>query len=241
MPAIEVTHLFKRYRDHIALHDVSFTVERGEIFGLLGPNGAGKTTTVECIAGIRPPDGGRVRVLGRDPQRDRTALRQLVGVQLQASRLPAKITVAEAVSLYGSFYPRPADQEWLLSAVGLTAQRAVRFEHLSGGQQQRLSIALALVGSPELAILDEVTTGLDPQARRATWELLRELRAQGVTVLLVTHSMDEAAQLCDRTAVLDGGRVVATDPPTEWEESLGVPIGHPTADDGTNHAAWRPQ
>jgi ABC-2 type transport system ATP-binding protein len=221
MAVIEVQHLHKRYRGRVAVHDVSFSVEQGEIFGILGANGAGKTTTIECIAGLRRPDGGQIRVLGRDPQRDRAYLRQRVGVQLQASRLPGKITVAEALALFGSFYPHPADQEQLLADLGLTAQRATRFEQLSGGQQQRLSIALALVGNPEVAILDELTTGLDPQARRATWAVIRGLRARGATVLLVTHGMEEAAQLCDRLALIDAGRVVAIDTPGGFVAALG--------------------
>ena len=221
MAVIEVQQLHKRYRGRVAVDDVSFSVERGEIFGILGANGAGKTTTVECIAGLRRPDGGQVRVLGRDPRHDRAYLRQRVGVQLQASRLPGKITVAEALALFGSFYPHPADQEQLLAELGLAAQRNTRFEHLSGGQQQRLSIALALVGNPEVAILDELTTGLDPRARRATWNVIRGLRARGTTVLLVTHGMEEAAQLCDRLAVFDGGRIVAIDTPAGLVAALG--------------------
>ncbi len=221
MAVIEVQQLHKRYRGRVAVDDVSFAVERGEIFGILGPNGAGKTTTVECIAGLRRPDGGQIRVLGRDPQRDRAYLRQRVGVQLQASRLPGKITVAEALALFGSFYLRPADQEQLLADLGLTAQRDTRFEQLSGGQQQRLSIALALIGNPEVAILDELSTGLDPRARRATWNMIRGLRARGTTVLLVTHSMEEAAQLCDRLALFDGGRIVAIATPAGFVAAIG--------------------
>jgi ABC-2 type transport system ATP-binding protein len=222
MAAIEISRLYKRYRDRVAVHDVSFSVARGEIFGILGPNGAGKTTTVECIAGLRQADRGQVRVLGLDPRRDRAALRQRVGVQLQASRLPGKITVAEALALYGSFYRRPADPEQLLGALSLSGQRDARYEQLSGGQQQRLSIALALVGAPEVAILDELSTGLDPQARRATWSLIRDLRDRGVTVLLVTHAMEEAAQLCDRLAVFDAGRIVALDTPATLVAALGA-------------------
>jgi ABC-2 type transport system ATP-binding protein len=221
MTAIAVHRLHKRYRGHIAVQDVSFTVAQGEIFGILGPNGAGKTTIVECIAGLRTPDGGQIRVLGLDPQRDRAALRQRVGVQLQASRLPGKITVGEALALFGSFYQHPADQEQLLADLGLAAHRARRFEQLSGGQQQRLSIALALVGNPEVVILDELTTGLDPQARRATWAVIRTLRARGTTVLLVTHAMEEAAQLCDRLALIDAGRIVAVDTPAGFMAAVG--------------------
>jgi ABC-2 type transport system ATP-binding protein len=213
MPVIEVSNLHKRYGDRIAVHDLSFTVEPGEIFGVLGPNGAGKTTTVECVEGLRTPDGGTVRVLGLDPRHDRAELRQRVGVQLQESQLPDKIKVGEALDLYASFYRDPADPRQLLADLGLTAQRTTAFRKLSGGQKQRLSIALALVGNPEVAVLDELTTGLDPQARLDTWLLIEEIRARGVTVLLVTHLMEEAERLCDRLAVIDSGRLVAVDTP----------------------------
>jgi ABC-2 type transport system ATP-binding protein len=213
MPVIEVSNLHKRYGDRIAVHDLSFTVEPGEIFGILGPNGAGKTTTVECVEGLRTPDGGTVRVLGLDPRRDRAELRQRVGVQLQESQLPDKIKVGEALDLYASFYRDPADPRELLADLGLATQRTTAFRKLSGGQKQRLSIALALVGNPEVAVLDELTTGLDPQARLDTWLLIEEIRARGVTVLLVTHLMEEAERLCDRLAVIDSGRLVAVDTP----------------------------
>jgi ABC-2 type transport system ATP-binding protein len=210
---IEVRNLSKRYGDHVAVNDVSFEVERGEIFGIVGPNGAGKTTTVECIEGLRPYDGGSISVLGMDPRRDRAALRERVGVQLQASELPGRIKVWEALELYASFYRRPADWAGLLGELGLASSRNTAFDKLSGGQKQRLSIALALVGQPEVAFLDELTTGLDPQARRDTWDLIERVRDQGVTVVLVTHFMEEAERLCDRVAVIDAGRVVAIDTP----------------------------
>ena len=213
MPVIEVRNLHKRYRDHVAVDDVSFAVERGEIFGIVGPNGAGKTTTVECIAGLRHPDGGAVRVLGLDPRRERDEVHQHVGVQLQASQLPDKIKVWEALDLYGSFYPTPTNRDQLLADLGLTEKRNTTFDKLSGGQKQRLSIALALVGNPQIAILDELTTGLDPQARRDTWALIEAIHDRGVTILLVTHFMEEAERLCDRVAVIDAGRVVALDSP----------------------------
>ena len=213
MPVIEVEHLHKRYGDQVAVDDLSFTVERGEIFGILGPNGAGKTTTVEIIEGLRTPDAGTVRVLGLDPRRDRAELRRRVGAQLQESELPEKLKVWEAMELYGSFYERPADSEPLLDDLGLTHTRDTRYGKLSGGQKQRLSIALALVGNPELAILDELTTGLDPNARRDTWELIEQIRDRGVTVVLVTHFMEEAERLADRVALIDGGRLVAIDSP----------------------------
>jgi ABC-2 type transport system ATP-binding protein len=213
MPVIEVDHLYKQYRGQVAVDDLSFTVERGEIFGILGPNGAGKTTTVEIIEGLRTPDGGTVRVLGLDPRRDRAELRRRVGAQLQESELPEKLKVWEAMELYGSFYDRPADAERLLEDLGLADHRDTRYGKLSGGQRQRLSIALALVGNPELAILDELTTGLDPNARRDTWELIEQIRDRGVTVVLVTHFMEEAERLADRVALIDGGRLVAIDSP----------------------------
>ncbi|MEJ3750856.1 ABC transporter ATP-binding protein [Actinomycetes bacterium KLBMP 9797] len=213
MAVIEVSHLHKRYGATVGVDDVSFAVEEGEIFGILGPNGAGKTTTVECVTGLRRPDRGAVTVLGLDPRRDRAELRQRVGVQLQQSRLQEKITVAEALALYSSYYRRPADWRHLMEVLGLADKRHTRYGRLSGGQQQRLSIALALVGSPTIAVLDELTTGLDPQARRDTWELIEQVRASGVTVVLVTHLMDEAERLCDRLALIDAGRVVAMDTP----------------------------
>ena len=213
MPVIEVNHLSKHYGDHAVVHDVSFTVERGEIFGIIGPNGAGKTTTVECIEGLRTPDEGTVTVLGLDPRGDRAELHQRVGAQLQESALPDKMKVWEALDLYSSFYRRPANWETLLKELGLAEKRNTQFAKLSGGQKQRLSIALALVGSPEVAILDELTTGLDPHARRETWDLIEQIRNRGVTVVLVTHFMEEAERLCDRVAVVNDGRVVAIDTP----------------------------
>jgi len=213
MPAIEVHNLHKRYGKHVAVQDVSFTVERGEIFGIIGPNGAGKTTTVERIEGLRTPDSGAVMVLGLDPRSDRADLRQRVGAQLQESALPEKMKVWEALDLYASFYRAPASWRRLLEDLGLTEQQNMSYGKLSGGQKQRLSIALALVGSPEVAILDELTTGLDPHARRETWDLIEQIRNGGVTVVLVTHFMEEAERLCDRVAVVDAGRVVAIDTP----------------------------
>jgi ABC-2 type transport system ATP-binding protein len=213
MAIIEVDHVHKRYRDTVAVEDVSFTVEQGEIFAILGPNGAGKTTTMEIVEGLRAPDRGTVRVLGLDPRRDGAELRRRVGVQLQQSQLPEQLKVWEALDLYSSFYDRPADWERLLETLGLAERRNARFGKLSGGQQQRLSIALALVGNPEVAVLDELTTGLDPQARRDTWELIEGIRDQGVTVVLVTHFMEEAERLADRVALLDAGRLVAIDTP----------------------------
>ncbi|MCK9895267.1 ABC transporter ATP-binding protein [Frankia sp. AgB32] len=214
MTVVEVARLHKAYGARVAVRDISFSVAEGEIFGLLGPNGAGKTTTVECVAGLRRPDGGAVRVLGHDPARDRAAVTASLGVQLQDSDLQPNLRVREALALFASFYPRPADPDELLDVLGLGAQAGVRFGKLSGGQRQRLSIALALIGQPKVAILDELTTGLDPAGRRDTWELISAVRDRGVTVLLVTHFMAEAERLCDRVAVIDAGRVVACDSPS---------------------------
>ena len=180
MPAvIEVQNLRKSYGETVAVDDVSFTVEEGEIFGILGPNGAGKTTTVECVEGLRAPDGGGIRVLGLDPRRDRAELTQQLGAQLQDSELPERLRVAEALRLYSSFYRQPADWRALMELLGLTGKAGTRFGKLSGGQKQRLSIALALVGGPRVAVLDELTTGLDPQARRDTWALIEDVRSRG--------------------------------------------------------------
>ena len=210
---IEVQHLHKSYGDTVAVDDVSFTVADGEIFGILGPNGAGKTTTVESIEGLRAPDRGAISVLGLDPRRDRAELTQRLGVQLQDSQLPDRLRVAEALELYSSFYRAPADWRALMDALGLAGQSKTTFGQLSGGQKQRLSIALALVGNPQVVVLDELTTGLDPQARRDTWALIEGVRDRGVTILLVTHFMEEAERLCDRVALIDAGRVVAMDTP----------------------------
>jgi ABC-2 type transport system ATP-binding protein len=221
MPAvIEVRNLRKKYGDTVAVGDVSFTVDEGEIFGILGPNGAGKTTTVECIEGLREPDRGEIRVLGLDPLRDRAELTQQLGVQLQESRLPSQLRVAEALKLYSSFHRQPADWRELMAVLGISAQANIPFRKLSGGQQQRLSIALALVGSPRVAVLDELTTGLDPQARRDTWDLIEGVRERGVTIVLVTHFMEEAERLCDRVAMIDSGRVVALDTPAALAERV---------------------
>jgi ABC-2 type transport system ATP-binding protein len=220
MAVIEVQNLRKHYGDKVAVRDVSFTVEDGEIFGILGPNGAGKTTSVECIAGLRIPDGGTITVLGRSP-RD-AELRQLVGVQLQESQLQEKITVRESLELYSSFYRSPGDWRALARELGLDSQLRTRYAKLSGGQKQRLSIALALVGNPRIAILDELTTGLDPQARRDTWGLIESIRDTGVTILLVTHFMEEAERLCDRVAVIDRGEVAALDTPTALVNAIAT-------------------
>jgi len=210
---VSVEALQKRYGSLVAVEDVSFEVTRGEIFGLLGPNGAGKTTTVECLQGLRRPDGGTLRVLGLDPQTQSAELRGRVGGQLQESALPDRMKVWEALDLFSSLSPQGADPETLLTDWDLTEKRTAAFASLSGGQQQRLFIALALVNRPAVVFLDEMTTGLDPAARRATWSLIEAVRDQGTTVVLVSHFMDEAERLCDRLAVVNDHRVVALDTP----------------------------
>ncbi|MFK0154408.1 ABC transporter ATP-binding protein [Streptomyces sp. NPDC090493] len=210
---IEVTDLRKSYGGRAVVDGVSLAVEEGEIFGILGPNGAGKTTTVECVEGLRVPDAGRVRVTGLDPVADHDKVARVLGAQLQQSELQPKLTVREALELYASFYPDPLDWTPLAERLGLTGKLTTRFGKLSGGQKQRLFIALALIGNPRVVVLDELTTGLDPRARRDTWELIEDVRDRGVTVLLVTHFMEEAQRLCDRIAVIDKGRVAALDTP----------------------------
>ena len=221
-PVIQVEHLRKVYGSVVAVDDISFEVNAGEIFGMVGPNGAGKTSTVECVEGLRPHSSGTLRVLGYDPQKDRYALRSHMGVQLQESALQNRLKVWEALDLYASFYPRSLDQAKLLELVGLSEKRNTRFAKLSGGQKQRLFIALALVHDPEVIFLDELTTGLDPQARRVMWEMVRGMRTRGKTVLLITHSMEEAERLCDRVAIVDHGRLVALDTPEHLISGLGT-------------------
>jgi len=213
MAIIDVRELRKTYGDRTVVDGVNLTVGEGEIVGILGPNGAGKTTTVECIGGLRRRDGGTISVAGMDPADEGTAFREALRIQLQESRLPDKQTVAEALEMYSSFYARPRDWHELAERLGLAEQRKTYFAKLSGGQKQRLSVALALIGNPRVAILDELTTGLDPAARREVWELLEDLRGTGVTLLLVSQFMEEAARLCDRVVVIDRGRVIATDTP----------------------------
>ena len=203
------------------MDDVSFAVEPGEIFGILGPNGAGKTTTVECISGLRAPDGGSVRVLGLDPVADRDELHQTVGVQLQEAGLPDKLKVREVMRLYASFYRDPADSTGCCAASAWPARPRPATRSCPAGRSSGLAIALALIGNPRVVILDELTTGLDPHARRETWGLVEQMRDQGVTVLLVTHFMEEAERLCDRLALIDRGRVVAVDTPAGLAERTG--------------------
>ncbi len=211
--AVEITHLRKTYGNIVAVDDLSLSVAEGEIFGILGPNGAGKTTTAECVLGLRSPDAGSIRVLGLDPQSDRDRLHLVVGAQLQESALPAKLRVGEILAEYRSFYRDPADVTELVEGLGLAGKVKDYYRSLSGGQRQRLSIALALIGRPKVAVLDEMTSGLDPQARRDTWDLIEGVRDRGVTILLVTHFMEEAERLCDRVALIDGGQLAALDSP----------------------------
>jgi ABC-2 type transport system ATP-binding protein len=221
---VSVDQLKVRYGDTVAVNDISLHINRGEIFGILGPNGAGKTTTVECIGGLRKPDSGSISVLGLDPRTHAKELRERVGVQLQTSELPDKIYVREALELFASFYADPREPDELLRLLRLEEKATTRYVNLSGGQRQRLSIALALIGRPELAILDELTTGLDPQSRRETWKLIEGIRDEGLTVILVTHFMEEAEYLCDRVALLHHGHVRAIDTPANLGAGLGQRI-----------------
>lgn len=221
---VSVQRLKKSYGGQLVVNNLTFDVQAGEVFGLLGPNGAGKTTTIECIEGLRQADDGWIEVLGLDPRssRDRGPLRERTGVQLQSTTLPSRIRVGEAVNLFRSFYRNQADGRALLELLGLRDKWHALVGQLSGGQRQRLSIALALINRPEIVFFDELTTGLDPQARHATWDLVREIRDRGATVFLTTHYMDEAAQLCDRIAILDHGRLVALDTPAGLIENAQV-------------------
>ena len=212
-PVIEVRGIRKAYGRTIAVDDVSFDVEQGEIFGLIGPNGAGKTTTLECVEGLRTTDRGTVTVLGLDPHRRARELQDRIGVQLQSAQLQKRIKVWEAVDLWASLYRNPVNGDRLLEQLGLADKRDAWFMTLSGGQKQRLFIALALINDPELVFLDELTTGLDPQARRTIWDLIRGIRDRGKTVFLTTHLMEEAERLCDRVAIIEHGRVIDIDTP----------------------------
>lgn len=219
---VQVEGLRKTYGATVAVDDVSFDVREGEIFGMVGPNGAGKTTTIECLEGLRKPDRGKIRVLGLDPQCDGGSLRERTGMQLQQSNLPERMKIWEALDLYSSFYPKAADWKELLRQLGLEEKRNAAFSSLSGGQKQRLFIALALLPDPQLVFLDELTTGLDPQARRTIWDLIQDVRSKGKTILLTTHFMEEAERLCDRVAILDRGRIVALDTPSALICNLGA-------------------
>jgi ABC-2 type transport system ATP-binding protein len=222
LEAIAVDGLRKRYEDVHAVDGMTFEVGVGEIFGMVGPNGAGKTTTIECLEGLRRPTEGAVSVLGLDPERQGCELRERIGVQLQQSALPDRLKVGEAMALFAAFYRRALDWRPILRDLGLEEKTRASFGKLSGGQKQRLFIALALINEPEVIFLDELTTGLDPQARRAMWDLVRGIRKRGKTVFLTTHYMEEGEQLCDRVAVIDHGRIVALDTPARLIESLGA-------------------
>lgn len=219
--AISLEHVRKQYGGFVAVDNISLKVDKGEIFGIIGPNGAGKTTTVNMITGMLTPDSGVVRTLGRNPIRQHRELRRILGVQFQEAQLPDLIHVDEALQLYTSFYDDPRPWRELADEWGLGDKLSSQFGKLSGGQKQRLFICLALLNRPELVVLDELTTGLDPQARRASWELIRQIRDQGTTVLLVTHFMDEAELLCDRIAVIDHGAIVAEGTPHELTRGSG--------------------
>jgi ABC-2 type transport system ATP-binding protein len=218
--AIKVKNLVKEYPGIKAVNNVSFTVHQGEIFGMLGPNGAGKTTTIECIEGFRQPDGGYLEVLGLDPHKDGYQLRERIGVQFQSAALPERIKVWEALDLFADFYQRSLDWESLLEQIGLSDKKDAYIAKLSGGQKQRVFIALALINDPDLVFLDELTTGLDPQARRAMWDMVMAIKERGKTVFLTTHFMEEAERLCDRVAIIDRGQIVAFDTPQNLIDSL---------------------
>lgn len=221
--AIEIQHLSKIYAGVKAVDDVSFTVEEGEIFGMVGPNGAGKTTTIECIEGIRRPDGGVIKVLGLDPSREGYKLKEMIGIQLQGAAIYDRIRVREALKLYAGFYLRKSSNSLqILEQLGLADKANSYYANLSSGQKQRLHIALALVHDPQILFLDELTTGLDPQARRAMWDLIENIRTKGKTIFLTTHYMEEAESLCDRVAIIDHGKIIALDTPAKLVAGLGA-------------------
>ena len=230
MSAIEVENLHKSYGDLKAVDGLSLDVEKGEVFGLLGPNGAGKTTTVEILIGLRQRDSGNVRVMGFDPAQEGDAVKAQIGVQLQQTQLYPLLSVEEILKLFASFYSNSVSIDDLLELVGLQERRKAKYQHLSGGQKQRLSLALTLINDPELVFLDEPTTGLDPQARRALWEIVEQMRQQGKTVLLTTHYMEEAEVLCRRVAIIDHGKILALGAPRDLieefvpERAIEVPI-----------------
>ena len=235
---IDVNKLHKSYGSLTAVNDVSFAVEEGEIFGMVGPNGAGKTTTIECIEGLREPDGGEISLLGMQPIKDKEAVYQQIGIQLQESSLPSRLKVKEALDLFASFYGNSESPAKLLSELGLEEKRNTSFATLSGGQKQRLFIALALINKPKIVFFDELTTGLDPQARHSMWEMVKKIRDGGSTVFLTTHFMEEAEKLCDRVLILDHGSIVALDSPTRLVDKIGaemrisfsLPLNYPTPD-----------
>ena len=218
--AIQVEDLHKNYGSFTAVQDISFSVHHQEIFGIVGPNGAGKTTTIECLEGLRRPDKGLVRVLGLDPQKNRRVLHERIGVQLQESHIASQIKVWEVLDLYTSFYQKSVDYEDLMAKLNLAPSRSTYYSRLSGGQKQRLFIAMSLINDPEIVFFDELTTGLDPQARRVIWDLVREVNDSGKTVVLTTHFMEEAERLCDRVLIMDHGKIVALDTPENLVKNL---------------------
>jgi ABC-2 type transport system ATP-binding protein len=221
---IEVDRLYKKFGDLTAVDHISFCVEEGEIFGMVGPNGAGKTTTIECIEGLRDADDGEITIFGNRMGSDKKSLFEKIGVQLQESSLPPRLKVSEALELFASFYKNHAYPEKLIGELGLSEKSNAPYAKLSGGQKQRLFIALALINQPKIVFLDELTTGLDPQARRSIWELVRQVRSHGCTVFLTTHYMEEAERLCDRVLILDHGRIIALDSPAALVQKTAVDI-----------------
>jgi len=219
---VEVKNLCKSYRKIKAVDDISFKIYKGEIFGLVGPNGAGKTTAIECIEGLRKPDSGSLKVIDLNPTTNGRTLRNSIGIQLQESQLPARLKVWEAISLFSSFYKKNIESTPLLKELGLEEKKGSYFDKLSGGQKQRLFIALALLNDPDLIFLDELTTGLDPQARRATWNLITDIRKRGKTIFLTTHFMEEAEKLCDRVAIMDHGKIMALDTPQNLIRNISM-------------------
>ena len=219
---VEVANLQKRYNSVNAVDGISFYIAKGEVFGLLGPNGAGKTTTIEIMEGLRKSDGGKVRINGFDPQKNNMALKQIMGVQLQSSALEERIKPWEALKLFGSYYKKSASVDYLLDLVGLVEKKNTYYKYLSGGQKQRLSLALALVNDPRMVFLDEPTTGLDAQARRTIWDIITGLKKEGRTVLLTTHYIEEAENLCDRVAIIDYGKIIAEGTPRELIDHSGI-------------------
>jgi ABC-2 type transport system ATP-binding protein len=220
---VECDHVTKSYGDIIAVNDVSLSIEEGEVFGLVGPNGAGKTTLIEMIESLRSPDSGSIRVLGMDPSKEANRLQEKIGVQLQTTSIQPNIKVKEAIKLFASLYQQPlTNTEELLKTLSLEDKAGSRFKKLSGGLKQRVAIALALVNDPKILFFDELTTGLDPQARRNMWDLVENIKAQGKTIFLTTHYMEEAEKLCDRVGIIDYGKLIALDTPRNLIDNLGA-------------------
>jgi len=219
---VQIKNLYKSYGKIKAVDGISFNVSKGEIFGMVGPNGAGKTTAIECIEGLRKPSSGSIDVLGFNPTKDGRNLRKYIGIQLQQSELPQRLKVWEALELFNSFYNKTIKWQSLLDDLGLKEKQKSYFDKLSGGQKQRLFIALALINDPDVIFLDELTTGLDPQARRNTWELIENIRKKGKTIFLTTHYMEEAERLCDRVAIMDHGKIIALDTPDNLIRDIDV-------------------